>query len=194
MITDTLATAALSTTLRAFTQGGHCTLLAYGSAGALKTDVIEESVAAAATNLTRLQVLHRAPDAGAVDLYPTGNTDAVDSATAMASNLGVGSNLSYIPVTSGIYRLRVTGAGDKTDLRLDVAGLVQRGCAAGHAGGRRQPLPDSDRWRQDPAGQRNRRHGHGTDDESRLQRRGRYGRAGPGLGLCQRDGEQCDAH
>lgn len=124
VITDTVSTAALSTTTRAFSKDGHYTLLAYGSAGALKTDVIEESVAAAATNVTSLQVLHRAPDAGAVDIYLTGNTDSLDTATAMASNLGVGSNLSYTPVTSGAYRLRVTGAGDKTDLRLDVTGLV----------------------------------------------------------------------
>lgn len=124
VITDTVSTSALSTNVRSFAKDAHYTLLAYGSAGALKTDLLEESVAAAASNVTSLQVLHRAPDAGAVDIYLTGNTDSLDSATAMASNLGVGSNLSYIPVTSGTYRLRVTGAGDKTDLRLDVTGLV----------------------------------------------------------------------
>ncbi len=124
VITDTASTSALSTTTRSFAKDARYTLLAYGSAGALKTDLIEESVAAAASNVTSLQVLHRAPDAGSVDVYLTGNTDSLDSATAIAGNLGVGSNLSYTPVTSGTYRLRVTGAGDKTDLRLDVTGLV----------------------------------------------------------------------
>jgi hypothetical protein len=123
-ISDTSSTSALSTTTRTFSKDSHYTLLAYGSSGALKTDLLEEGVAAAATNVTSLQVLHRAPDAGSVDVYLTGNTDSLDTATALTTSLGVGSNLSYTAVTSGTYRLRVTGAGDKTDLRLDVTGLV----------------------------------------------------------------------
>ena len=124
VVTNTGSTAALSTASRTLTKDVHYTLVAYGSSGALKTALIQENVAAPAANVTSLQMLNLAPDAGAVDVYLTGNTDSLDNASANASGLASGSTLTYTPVTSGTYRLRVTGAGDKTDLRLDAQGLV----------------------------------------------------------------------
>jgi hypothetical protein len=124
VVSVTGSTSALSTATRTLSKDTHYTLIAYGSSGALKTALIQEDVAAAAANVTSLQVLNLAPDAGAVDVYLTGNNDAIDSATAMATNIGTGSSLPYTSVTAGTYRLRVTGAGSKTDLRLDVQGLV----------------------------------------------------------------------
>ncbi len=124
VVTATDSTAALSTATRTLNKDAHYTLIAYGSSGALKTALIQEDVAAAAANVTSLQVANLAPDAGAVDVYLTGSTDTLDSATAMASNVNVGVSGFYTSVTSGTYRLRVTGAGLKSDLRLDVQGLV----------------------------------------------------------------------
>ena len=124
VVSNTGSTAALSTASRTLTKDVKYTLVAYGSSGALKTALIQENVAAPAANVTSLQILNLAPDAGAVDVYLTGSTDSLDSASANASGLGSGSTLTYTSVTSGTYRLRVTGAGDKTDLRLDAQGLV----------------------------------------------------------------------
>lgn len=127
VVSSTGSTAALSSVSRSLAKDGHFTLVAYGSSGALKTFVLQEDVAAPAGGLTNLQVLNLAPDAGAVDVYLTGSTDALAGATPLAANLGAGSSLPYTNVTAATYRLRVTGSGDKTDLRLDVNGLVLGG-------------------------------------------------------------------
>lgn len=68
--------------------------------------------------------MNRAPDAGAGGVYLTGHADSLDTATAPSTGLGVGSHRSCTAVTAGTYRVRVTGAGDKTDLWQDVTGLV----------------------------------------------------------------------
>ncbi len=127
VISSTGSTAALSSVSRSLAKDGHFTLVAYGSSGALKTFVLSEDVAAPVAGLASLQVVNLAPDAGAVDVYLTGSTDTLDNATPLAANLGVANSLLPAPVTAGTYRLRVTGNGDKTDLRLDASGLVLGG-------------------------------------------------------------------
>ncbi len=124
VITNTGSTAALSTVTRTLTKDAHYTLIAYGSPGALLTRVIQEDTTAPASGLTSLQVINLAPDAGPVDVYLTGSADALDGASAVASALSSGGSLPITSITAGTYRLRVTGSGDKTDLRLDVQGVV----------------------------------------------------------------------
>ena len=124
VITNTGSTAALSTVNRTLTKDAHYTLIAYGSPGALLTRVIQEDTSAPASGLTSLQIINLAPDAGPVDVYLTGSADALDGASAVASALSSGGSLPITNITAGTYRLRVTGSGDKTDLRLDVQGVV----------------------------------------------------------------------
>ena len=117
VVTNTGSTAALSTASRTLTKDVHYTLVAYGSSGALKTALIQENVAAPAANVTSLQMLNLAPDAGAVDVYLTGNTDSLDNASANASGLASGSTLTYTPVTSGTYRRSVLSPAPVTRRR-----------------------------------------------------------------------------
>ena len=124
VITATGSSAALSSISRTFTKGTHYTLAAYGQAGALKTVIIAEEVAAAAGGQASLQMLNLALDAGTVDIYLTGSTDLLADATPVASSVAAGGSAPFTTLTAGTYRLRVTGAGDKTDLRLDAQGLV----------------------------------------------------------------------
>lgn len=123
VITSTGSTTALSTTTRSLTKDVSHTLVAYGWAGALKTAVIEENVSAADTGKAKLMVLNLAADAGSVDVYLTGSDESLDDAVAVASGVAGGGSYGYTALASGTYRLRVTGYGDKTDLRLDVQGL-----------------------------------------------------------------------
>ena len=124
VITATGSTAALSSISRSFTKATHYTLAAYGQAGALKTVIIAEEVAAAASGQASLQMLNLALDAGSVDIYLTGSTDALADATPVATGVAGGGSAPFTTLSAGTYRLRVTGAGDKTDLRLDAQGLV----------------------------------------------------------------------
>lgn len=124
VVSATGSSAALSSITRTLSAGSHYTLVAYGPSGSLRTALISEEVAVAAANQASLQVMNLATDAGSLDVYLTGTNDALDSATANVSSVAAGSSAPYATVSSATYRLRVTGAGDKTDLRLDVQGLV----------------------------------------------------------------------
>ena len=99
-------------------------LLAYGSAGALKQLLLDENTGAPDTNHTLLRIVNAAPDAGALDIYVTSATDTLQAAVALQSGLAINTVSSNIDVSSGSWRLRVTAAGSKTDLRLDVSSLT----------------------------------------------------------------------
>ena len=120
----TLNSAGSSTALLSFTpslsKNNHYTLLAWGLQGALKELQLDEDTGAPDTNKTLLRVFNAAPDAGALDVYLTGTTDALASAVAVQSGAQVGTLGTYLTLTSATQRLRVTAAGSKTDVRLDV--------------------------------------------------------------------------
>lgn len=118
------ASTALSSSSRSFSAGTSYTLVAYGWQGALKTAVLEENISAADSNKAKLTVSNLASDAGSLDVYLTGSDDSLDDATATASGVGGGSTVGALTISSGTYRLRVTGNGDKSDVRLDVNGLT----------------------------------------------------------------------
>ncbi|MDT7833888.1 DUF4397 domain-containing protein [Aquabacterium sp. OR-4] len=124
VITSTGSTTALSSSSRSFVKDVSYTLVAYGWQGALKTALIEESTSAADSGKSALTVLNLASDAGTVDVYVTGSDESLDDATAIASGVAGGSSVSSISLGVGTFRLRVTGTGDKSDLRLDVQGLT----------------------------------------------------------------------
>ncbi|MET0498719.1 MAG: DUF4397 domain-containing protein, partial [Steroidobacteraceae bacterium] len=63
-------------------------------------------------------------EAGGVDVYLTDEAVALTDATAQFSALASGGLSGLASLDSGTYRLRVTGAGDKTDLRLDVSNIA----------------------------------------------------------------------
>jgi len=103
----------------------HSTLLAYGRNSAPQTLLLSDDLDTPATNRTRLRVVNAAVDAGALDVYLTGSSAALSDVNPVVSALAVGSGGgSTVDVTSGTWRLRVTGSGDATDLRLDLSSLT----------------------------------------------------------------------
>lgn len=124
VLTSAGSSTALSTTSRTFTKGVSYTLVAYGWQGALKTALVQEDVEAADSGKAKLTVMNLASDAGAVDVYLTGTDESLDDATAVASSVAGGSSVGAVSHTAGTFRLRVTGADNKSDLRLDVSGLT----------------------------------------------------------------------
>jgi hypothetical protein len=110
----------LLTTTPALTKNRHFTLLAYGAEGALKTVLLDENTSDADSGKCKLRVLNAAPDAGTLDVYVTGTDEALADAVATVSAAAVGTAASYISISSGTRRLRITGTGSKTDVRLDL--------------------------------------------------------------------------
>ena len=100
------------------------TIVAYGWQGALKSNIFTDDTDAADSGKTKVTVLNTATDAGSLDVYLTAEDDDLDASTPVASSVAGGATSSVTSVSSGTYRLRVTGADDTTDVRLDVSGVV----------------------------------------------------------------------
>ena len=100
----------------------HAVYVAYGSNARFGVVKVGEDEGEADAQKTKVRVLNTA-EAGGVDVYLTDESVALSDATAQFSALVSGGLSSLVSIDSGTYRLRVTGAGDKTDLRLDVSNI-----------------------------------------------------------------------
>ncbi|MDC6169594.1 DUF4397 domain-containing protein [Paucibacter sp. XJ19-41] len=106
------------------TKGSHYSLIAYGWSGNMKSTILQEEEVAPAENYSKLLVLNLAADAGTLDVYLTQNTDSLDNASPTISAITGGGSSGYTSISSGTYRVRVTGAGKKSDLRLDIPSIT----------------------------------------------------------------------
>ena len=98
-------------------------LLAYESGGAVRTAVIAEGTEPPASGTAILRVFNAATDAGSIDVYIT--DPAVDITTLASPTFTFTASTSvqasnFVSFGPGTYRVRVTGAGNTADLRLDI--------------------------------------------------------------------------
>jgi hypothetical protein len=126
-LNDAGSSTALATTVPTLTGGNHYTLLAYESGGAVKTVVLNEDYTLPTSGAAQLRVYDAAPEAGAIDIYVT--DPSTDLATVSAPTVSLGSTTgnqttSLLTYSPGTYRVRVTAAGSKTDLRADIPNVV----------------------------------------------------------------------
>lgn len=110
----------LASSTPSLSAGSHYAMIAYGSAGSVRTTLLQEDQEVPASGKSKLLVLNLAPDAGSMDIYITGSDEALDTSTAVASSIATGSGSGYVTLNSGTFRVRMTAAGSKTDLRLDI--------------------------------------------------------------------------
>jgi len=101
----------------------YFTMLAYGKSGSAAMQLIDDNQDTPASGKTLVRVINAAPDAGNLDVYLTSSATALADATAFQSAAAYGTLNGFVTTTSGTWRLRVTAAGSKSDLRLDVSGL-----------------------------------------------------------------------
>ena len=89
----------------------------------LPEDEVDSNIASGAS---RLRVFNAALETGLLDVYvttPTSTADLAETAPSIAS-VTAGQLSSFGNLFSGTFRLRVTGAGDPGDVRLDIAEFV----------------------------------------------------------------------
>jgi hypothetical protein len=114
---------ALSTIVPTLGGGNHYTLFAYESAGAVKTVVLNEDQAQpTAAGSAYLRIYNVAADAGKLDVYITDPSTPLANASSPIS-LTTGTipfSTGYALQGAGTWRVRVTGYGNKGDLRLDM--------------------------------------------------------------------------
>jgi len=123
VLTQAGSTTALSTVSRTLAEDTAYALVAHGWAGALRVTLVQEDVAAAASGRAKLRVMNLGSDPGALDVYLTGDAESLDDAVPLAAGVEAGGSTSHLTLGAGSYRLRVTAAGNRQDLRLDVSGL-----------------------------------------------------------------------
>jgi hypothetical protein len=100
------------------------TVLAYGAEGALRSVLLDDNTGAPSSGKASLRFVNAAPDAGALDIYVTDADEPLGDAVPLQAGAAVGAVSSYTTLNNGNRRLRVTGAGSKTDLRLDISGIA----------------------------------------------------------------------
>ena len=117
------AGSALTTAPTALAKRKHYTAVSWGRDGAIKFSVLDEDQDAPNSGKVKLRVLNTAADAGSLDVYLTSETDALEGNTPTHGSTAVGTTTGFAEFNRGTYRLRVTVAGSKDDVRLDVSNL-----------------------------------------------------------------------
>lgn len=116
----------LNTASRTFSADSHYTAVIWGRESALKLATLpeDEDEDDIASGKSMLRIFSASTDLGAVDIYLTRNDTALEDTAAAVSTLAASSLSAYVTLDAGSWRLRVTGAGDSSDLRLDIASLT----------------------------------------------------------------------
>jgi hypothetical protein len=115
---------AVASAVQSVSDGVHNTLVAYNTSGSLRTRYLSDNEAAPTSGTAKFRVFNTSYEAGNVDVYVTAPTDTLTNATPNAPTIGGERFSTYGEITAGTYRIRVTAAGDETDVRLDIPSVT----------------------------------------------------------------------
>lgn len=116
------STALYTVASEAMAEDSNATYVGYGSTGHFSVYKLSDDVAEADSGKAKVTVIN-VSEAGSVDVYLTDENIALSDTSPQMSAVASGSSLGAT-VNSATYRLRVTGTGDNTDIRLDVSGIT----------------------------------------------------------------------
>ena len=119
--------ATLLTGSYSLTKDAHYTAVVWGRQTALRLTTLPEDEDTA--NITssgnlRIRMFNATVDTGAVDVYLTTAAADLGESTATQSAVTSGALSGFREISSNTYRLRVTGSGDPTDVRLDIPSVT----------------------------------------------------------------------
>ena len=102
------------------------TAVIWGRKSSLRVSTLGESEDAAnvATGDTRIRAFNATLDSGTVDIYVTQTDDDLNDLAPTQASLTSGSLAGFRTLSAKAYRIRVTGAGDPSDVRLDLDGVT----------------------------------------------------------------------
>lgn len=118
---------ALATTAPSVAKDQSYSLLVYENNSALRTAWLAENDTAPAAGASNFRVFNVANDAGALDVYvtaPTVSLATLANPTFVMSGTGTSQVTAYLTFTPGTYRVRVTAAGNQSDIRLDIPSIT----------------------------------------------------------------------
>lgn len=114
----------VSTASRTVAADTPYTVVAYTTAQALKSVLLTDTETAPTSGSAKLRVFNASIEAGTIDVYVTAPGAALSSASPTVQALGTERIGGFGEVVAGTYEIRVTGTGDKTDLRLDIPSVT----------------------------------------------------------------------
>lgn len=114
---------ALLTAATSLSKGRYYTSLAYGTVGALRHVLLDDNQGEPDANKALVRVLNAAPDSGALDVYLTGSDELLANAVPLEPAAAYGTLNTWKTVASTTWRLRVTAANNRADVRLDFSGI-----------------------------------------------------------------------
>jgi hypothetical protein len=102
------------------------TAVVWGRETALRLSTLPENedTSVIGTGNVRVRMFNATTDSGSVDVYFTSSTAVLGETAATQSAVTAGQLTAFRELSAGTYRLRVTGAGDPNDVRLDIASVV----------------------------------------------------------------------
>ena len=103
----------------------HYLAVVWGRESALRLSALPEDQTDTdiTSGYSRLRVMNATIDSGAVDVYVTSSAADISDTAATVSAATAGQITAFKDISAGTYRLRVTGAGDPADLRLDIPAI-----------------------------------------------------------------------
>ena len=118
--------AALLTGSYALSKDKHYTAIVWGRQTALRLTTLpeDEDAAGITAGNTRLRFFNATVDTGSLDVFVTAATVDLGDATPTQGSLTTGTLGGFRDLSAGTYRLRVTGAGDPNDVRLDIPSIT----------------------------------------------------------------------
>ena len=105
----------------------HYAVIAYETGGRINSSVLGEDLSAPAAGSASVRVLNAAPDAGPLDVYISDPATPLSSLSTPTFSLPVTTSTTttaLVSFTAGNYRIRVTGSGNISDLRLDIPAVT----------------------------------------------------------------------
>ncbi|MFA6312931.1 MAG: DUF4397 domain-containing protein [Sterolibacterium sp.] len=98
------------------------TMIAVTTGQQLQLVQMTDNEAAPASGSTKLRISNLSQEAGSVDIYVT--EVGIESSSAAPLTTYVTGTTGYLTMNKGTYHIWVTGAGDSTDIRLDIPSVT----------------------------------------------------------------------
>jgi hypothetical protein len=110
----------------ALSKDKHFTAVVWGRETALRLSTLpeDENTADIAAGNTRVRFFNATTDTGSLDIFITSANADLGETSPTQGALTSGSLSGFRDLSKGSYRLRVTGAGDPNDVRLDIASIT----------------------------------------------------------------------
>jgi hypothetical protein len=103
---------------------GHYSVIAVGGENAISLSIYKEDESEPGSGYAKFRVFNASTFGDSVDVYLTSADADLASETPVFTGIAKQSTAAFRSIATGTYRLRITTAGDRSEVRLDVAQIT----------------------------------------------------------------------